>query len=88
MFIQLEGLITHYILYHPINHDKSKFIPFSSKFGFAKSKTNGQDVDFDTFNDAAKSIFNNGDELPEVSPQTLLALLRAVVQREDCGVPP
>ncbi|CAL1141717.1 unnamed protein product [Cladocopium goreaui] len=47
-----------------------------------------RDVDFDTFNDAAKSIFNNGDELPEVSPQTLLALLRAVVQREDCGVPP
>jgi len=42
-----------------------------------------EDVDFDTFNDAAKSIFNNGDELPEVSPQTLLALLRAVVQREE-----
>eukprot|EP00435_Cladocopium_sp_Y103_P016659 s60_g4.t1 len=42
-----------------------------------------EDVDFDTFNDAAKSIFNNGDELPEVSPQTLIATLRAVVQGEE-----
>ena len=33
-----------------------------------------QDVDFDTFNDAARSILNNGEELPEArapSPMTI-----------------
>ena len=73
----LEGLL----IYHPIHHN-SKFLLFSV-LGFSPKKSNGQDVDFDTFNDAAKSIFNDGDELPEVSPQTLLATLRAVVQGED-----
>ena len=45
--------------------------------------SDSQDVDFDTFNDAARSILNNGEELPEVSPQTLVATLRSVVQGED-----
>jgi len=45
-----------------------------------------EDVDFDTFNDAARSILNNGEELPEVSPQALVALLRSMAQGEENAV--
>ncbi|CAJ1368415.1 unnamed protein product [Effrenium voratum] len=41
-----------------------------------------EDVDFDTFNEAARSVLEV-DELPEASPQAILAALRSVAQGQD-----
>eukprot|EP00913_Durusdinium_trenchii_P007979 g7485.t1 len=45
-----------------------------------------EDVDFDTFNEAAKGILNEGDELPEPTPQALLNALRSVAQGQETAV--